>query len=116
MFQLTDEEVEIMVSQNAIPSRQHLGGSLPYAFTEHGILQLSNVLKSGRAVNVSIHIINVFVKMREMLITHKDILLELEELRKRSDSQDDRIEIIYTYLRKFINTKQDSRTKMGYKK
>jgi hypothetical protein len=38
MFQLTEKEVENMVSQNAIPSRQHLGGSLPYAFTEHGVL------------------------------------------------------------------------------
>lgn len=43
MFQLTNEEVEVMVSQNAIPSRQHLGGSLPYVFTEHGVLQLANV-------------------------------------------------------------------------
>ena len=49
MFQLTDSEVDIMVSQNAIPSRQHLGGSLPFVFTEHGVLQLANVLKSMRA-------------------------------------------------------------------
>lgn len=49
MFQLTNEEVEIMVSQNAIPSKQHLGGSLPYVFTEHGVLQLANVLRSGKA-------------------------------------------------------------------
>jgi hypothetical protein len=43
MFQLTVEEVEIMVSQNAIPSKQHLGGYLPLVFTEHGVLQLANV-------------------------------------------------------------------------
>jgi hypothetical protein len=43
MFQLTLEEVEIMVSQNAIPSKQHLGGYLPLVFTEHGVLQLANV-------------------------------------------------------------------------
>jgi hypothetical protein len=46
MFQLTEKEVENMVSQNAIPSKQHLGGSLPYAFTEHGVLMLANVLES----------------------------------------------------------------------
>jgi hypothetical protein len=45
MIQLTEEEVDIMVSQNAIPSKQVLGGSLPYAFTEHGVLMLANVLK-----------------------------------------------------------------------
>jgi hypothetical protein len=49
MFQLTNNEVEVMVSQNAIPSKQHLGGFLPYVFTEHGVLQLANVLKSERA-------------------------------------------------------------------
>lgn len=46
MFQLTEKEVESMVSQNTIPSKQHLGGSLPYAFTEHGLLMLANVLRS----------------------------------------------------------------------
>ena len=44
MFRLTGKEVEAMVSQNAIPSKQHLGGALPYVFTEHGVLQLANVL------------------------------------------------------------------------
>lgn len=67
MFQLTDSEVDIMVSQNAIPSRQHLGGSLPFVFTEYGVLQLANVLKSKRATQVSIRIIEIFIKMREML-------------------------------------------------
>lgn len=52
MFQLTEEEVDIMVSQNVIPSRQHLGGALPYAFTEHGVLMLSNVLKSDLATQM----------------------------------------------------------------
>ena len=46
MFQLTEIEVEIMVSQNAIPSKSHLGGTLPFVFTEHGVLMLANVLKS----------------------------------------------------------------------
>ncbi len=64
MFQLTEQEIEDMVSQNAIPSKQSLGGSLPYAFTEHGVLMLSNVLKSERAVQMSIRIIEIFVKLR----------------------------------------------------
>ena len=69
MFQLTEQETEIMVSQNAIPSKKHLGGTLPYAFTEHGVLMLANVLKSERAMQMSIRIIEVFIKMREMLLT-----------------------------------------------
>ena len=49
MFQLADSEADIMVSHFAIPSRQHLGGYLPFVFTEHGVLQVANVLKSKRA-------------------------------------------------------------------
>ena len=54
MFQLTDEEVNTMVSQNAIPSLKHLGGSLPLVFSEHGILMLANVIKSKQAITMSI--------------------------------------------------------------
>ncbi len=71
-----------MVSQNAIPSRQHLGGYLPYAFTEHGVLMLANVLKTETAMQVSVRIIEIFVKMRELLLSHKDILLQLERIEK----------------------------------
>ena len=70
MFRLTRKEADMLVSQNAIPSLKHLGGYLPFAFTEHGILMLANVLKSGRAMQMSVRIIEVFVKMREMLLAH----------------------------------------------
>lgn len=72
MFQLTKQEAEVMVSQNAIPSKMHLGGTLPYAFTEHGVLMLANVLKSEKAIQVSIKIIELFVKLREMVITNSE--------------------------------------------
>ena len=115
MFQLTEDEVNSMVSQNAIPSKQHLGGSLPYVFTEHGVLQLANVLKSGRATQMSIKIIEVFVKMREMLLTHKDLLLEMEEIRKKVTGQDDKINQIFNYLQQFIKDQETPRIKIGFK-
>lgn len=115
MFQLTEKEVEFMVSQNAIPSKQHLGGYLPYAFTEHGVLQLSNVLKSERANLISIKIIELFVKMREMLMTHKDILMQLEEMRKSIAGQEDRVDLIYNYLVQFIEKQKKPRTEIGFK-
>ena len=83
MFQLTAKEVETMVSQNAIPSKQQLGGFLPYAFTEHGVLMLASVLKSKQALDVSIRVIEIFVKMREMLSTNKDILLQMQKVEKK---------------------------------
>ncbi len=83
MFKLTDKEVETMVSQNAIPSKQILGGSLPNVFSEHGVLMLANVLKSKQALQVSIRIIEIFTQLRELLLSNKDVLLKLEQLDKK---------------------------------
>lgn len=117
-FQLNDSEVEIMVSQNAIPSKKHLGGALPYVFTEHGILQLGNVLTSPVATQLSIRIIELFVKMREMMLTHKDLLLEVEEIRKKIASQDEHIELVFDYLTQFItrDKKETEQRKIGFRK
>jgi len=123
MFQLSEKEVNAMVSQNAIPSRKHLGGFLPYAFTEHGILMLANVLRSERAIQVSIQIIEIFVKIREMLLTHKDILLHPdsyreEKIEKKLTSHDGDIALIFKYLKQLLNPPQppgqrsDSKEKM----
>ena len=104
-----------MVSQNAIPSRQHLGGYLPLAFTEHGVLMLANVLKSEQALKMSIHIIEIFVKLREVLLTHKDILLKLEQMEKKAVRHDDEIKLIFDYLRETLNPKTEPPRKIGFK-
>jgi hypothetical protein len=116
MFQLTEKEVENMVSQNAIPSKQHLGGSLPYAFTEHGVLMLANVLKSEQAITMSIRIIEIFVKLRETLLMHKDVLLKLEQLETKVVSHDDDIKLIFKYLRELLNPKTGPMRKVGFKR
>ncbi|WP_217607232.1 ORF6N domain-containing protein [Chitinophaga sp. GbtcB8] len=115
MFQLTDEEVKNMVSQSAIPSRRHLGGTLPYAFTEHGVLMLANVLRSERAIQVSIRIIEIFVKMREMLSSHKDVLLKLEQLERKVTGHDDDIQLIFKYLKQLLAPPQEPRPKIGFR-
>ena len=106
MFRLTEEETELMVSQNAIPSRQHLGGHLPYVFTEHGVLMLANVLKSEQAIKVSIRIIEIFIKIREMLIMHTDILLKLEKLEQKVVGHDKKILLIFEYLKQLEQSRQ----------
>jgi len=116
MFQLTEKEVGSMVSQNAIPSKQHLGGSLPYAFTEHGILMLANVLKSEQAITMSIRIIEIFVKLRETLLMHKDVLLKLEQLEKKVVNHDEDITLIFKYLRELLNPKSEPMRKVGFKR
>ena len=120
MFQLSENEVNILVSQNAIPSRKHLGGYLPYAFTEHGILMLANVIKSERAIKMSIRIIEIFVRMREMLLTYKDVLHKLEEIERKYIDHDQQIMLIFEYLKQIEATRQQelvqkNRTPIGFK-
>lgn len=116
MFQLTDNEVDRMVSQNVIPSKQSLGGHLPYAFTEHGVLMLANVLKSERAITVSLRLIEIFVKMREMLSAHKDILLKLEQLKQQVTQNSEDIRIVFATLKQLIDPPQTPRPRIGFKR
>jgi hypothetical protein len=115
IFQLTKEETEIWVSQNVIPTINHMGGNLPYVFTEHGILMLANVLKSEQAVKMSVRIIEIFVKMREMLYIHKDILLQLEKLEKEVGKNSSDIYKIFTVLKKLLDPARPPMEKVGYK-
>jgi phage regulator Rha-like protein len=106
--------VETLVSQNAIPSRQHLGGALPYAFTEHGVLMLASVLKSEKAMQVSIRVIEIFVKMREMVSTHKDILLQLQKVENKLIEHDEDIQLIIDYLKQLVNEPQERTVIEGF--
>jgi hypothetical protein len=115
MFQLDEREVGDMVSQNVIPSRQSLGGALPYIFSEHGILMLANVIKSQQAIAMSIKIIEVFVKFREMLISQKDLLLKFEQLEKLITQHDDDIQLIFQTLKQLIQQKSEPREPIGFK-
>lgn len=114
MFQLTEKEFKDLIFQNGTSS---WGGTrkLPYAFTEQGVAMLSSVLNSERAVLVNIHIIRVFTRMREMLSTHKDVLLKLEQLERKVVQQDDDIKLIFDYLKKLLNPKTEPIRKIGFK-
>jgi hypothetical protein len=82
MFQLTKEEAQPLTSQFAMAKPAGRGGrrTLPYAFTEHGVAMLSSVLNSDRAVQMNILIIRAFVKLRELLTTHKEMAQKIEEM------------------------------------
>ncbi len=115
MFQLTENEVELMVSHFAIPSKSHLGGALPYAFTEYGVLMLANVLKSERAVQVSIKVIELFVRLRKMLIDHKGLEMEIVEIKRLIEIHGGNIELIFSYFDEFLNQKSIPRTEIGFR-
>lgn len=74
----------------------------------------ANVLKSERATKMSIQIIEIFVKMRELLLTHKEMLNEMVEIRKKVSGQDDKIELIFNYLKRFIQEKEKPRKQVGH--
>lgn len=121
MFELTNEEFKNLRSQIVTSS---WGGERypPFAFTEHGILQLSNILKSKSAFKMSIRIIEVFVKMREMLSSNKDILLKLEQIEKRMMMQDKRIsknehdiKIIFETIKQMLAPEPMPRKQIGFK-
>ncbi|MEM7055280.1 MAG: hypothetical protein AAF392_00080 [Bacteroidota bacterium] len=76
---------------------------------------LANILKSETAIKASIHIIEVFVKMREMILTHKDILLKLQQLEKQQSDHDVSIKQLYQYISALITEKQKPRRPIGFK-
>ncbi|MFH1324830.1 MAG: ORF6N domain-containing protein [Nanoarchaeota archaeon] len=95
MFILTEKEVDSMVSQNVIPSKRYLGGSLPYAFTEQGIANLSSVLNSGKAIEVNIQIMRAFVQMRRFLSANAQIFQRLDTVETKLVDHDKKFEEVF---------------------
>ena len=92
----------------------------PYCFTEQGVAMLSSILKSERAIQMNIQIIRIFTRMRELVTTHQEILQKLEHLEKNDIEQDDKLRLIFEYLKQLEQTKQQkseqkSRPKIGFK-
>jgi hypothetical protein len=117
MFILTEAEVKIMVSQNVIPSKQHLGGSQPFAFTESGVAMLSSVLKSKRAKEMNIAIMRAFVVLRQMLMDNSELRLAIEEIKQKTLNNTKNIELVFQYLDELIEKKENPkpRKKIGFK-
>jgi hypothetical protein len=100
-----------MVSQNAIPSRQHLGGYQPYVFTEQGVAMLSTVLNSERAIEVNINIMRAFVKLREMIASHKELARKLASLERKYDAQ---FRVVFDAIRELMAPPASKKRKIGF--
>ena len=99
MFQVSEHEAALLVSQTVIPSKRSLGGFLPYAFTQEGVAMLSSVLRSERAIQVNITIMRAFVRLRNMLAANKDLTRKLQELEKKYD---DNFKMIFEAIRQLM--------------
>jgi phage regulator Rha-like protein len=120
MFELSPEEFNNLRSQFGTSS---WGGPryIPMAFTEHGVIMLASVLNSERAIQVNIQIVRVFTRMREILNSHKELLLKLEKIAHKLAKHDDQILVIFEYLKKLEQVKtqiqeQQNRKRVGFKR
>ena len=120
MFQLTKEEFINLKSQNATSS---WGGrrTPPYAFTEHGVLMLSSVINSKKSIAVNIQIMRIFTRMRELLLSQKDLVLKVEKLEHNLNGQSSEIKVLFEYLKRLMAEKeqridQEERSRIGFKK
>ena len=102
MFQLTKEEDANLKSQIVTSSWGGARRATPYAFTEHGVAMLSSVLHSPRAVQVNIAIVRVFVKLREILASHADLLRRVDELERRQSAQGLKVDQVFAAIKKLI--------------
>ena len=102
MFRLSREEVDDLVSQNVIPSIKSLGGSMPYAFTQEGVAMLSSVLRSEKAIQINIEIMRVFVKMRQMLASHKELTRKIQYIERKVNKNDEEIGSIFKIIKDLI--------------
>ncbi|HTF03679.1 MAG TPA: ORF6N domain-containing protein [Bacteroidia bacterium] len=112
MFEMDQKEFENwrsqIVTSNALRHK-------PFCFTEQGVTMLSCILNSPRAIEVNIRIIRIFVKMREMISTHKDILLKVEQIENLVNEHDGDLQRIFKALNQLLNPRKKSRVKIGYK-
>jgi hypothetical protein len=119
MFELTKKEFENWRSQIATSNSDKMGlRHSPMAFTEHGVLMLSSVLKSDKAIQTNIQIMRIFTKVREMLLDTKEIKIDILQIQKKLENHDKNIELVFSYLDELTEKKETAteRIKIGYKK
>ncbi len=115
MFRLSAEEDDVLRFQIETSKRSRGGRRyLPYAFTEQGVAMLSSVLRSDRAVQVNIAIMRAFVRMREVLATHKDLARKMEKLEGEQQEQRHLIAQVFEYIRKLEKPPAKPKRRIGF--
>lgn len=114
MFQINTKEKEanIKVYKHLEPLK--FSRTLPFVFTEHGAVMLASVLNSDTAILMNIQIVRVFTKMKELLLSNKDILLKLERLEKDVTKNKQDIAMIFEALKQLLNPQKQKRTMIGF--
>lgn len=116
MFQLTESEKAEVVANCDHLANLKFSPTLPYAFTEHGAVMLSSVLNSPEAVETSILIARVFIRLRELTVTHKSITDKITELEKRVGGHDESIRSIVSAIKQLMAPPPSKAKRIGYKR
>jgi hypothetical protein len=116
MFRLTAAESKSLLLQFAITKTTGRGGrqTQPYAFTEHGVAMLSSVLKSERAVQMSILIVRAFIRLRQILATHTDLARRLDELERKYDRHDEELQSVFEAIRQLLSPPDRAERRIGF--
>jgi len=117
MLKLTKKEYEVLRFQIGTLKQGQHSKYLPLCFTEQGVAMLSTVLNSSRAIQVNIQIMRTFVKLKEMMATHKDLALKIEDLERkfqeRFKEQDNKIILVFNAIKELLADKEESFKKKG---
>lgn len=117
MFELTQKENKILRSQIVTLERGQYSKYLPFAFTEYGVLILSSVLNSPKAIQVNIQIMRIFTNIRQLLADNTELRLEVEQIKQKVGNHSKNIELVFQYLDELLEKKEKPalRKQMGYK-
>ena len=119
MFELTKEEFINWRSQFATSNSDKMSlRYLPMVFTEHGVLMLSSVLNSDKAIQTNIQIMRIFTKVRQMLLDTGNIKADILQIQKKLENHDKNIELVFSYIDELAEKREEDkpRIKIGYKK
>jgi hypothetical protein len=113
MFQVTTNEIRNLKSDFAI---REWGGRrrLPYAFTEHGAVMAANILRSKRAIHASIYVVRVFVKLRQFVVSHRELTQKLDELERNVAVHDKAICSLFDAIRKLMALPEKKKRRIGF--
>lgn len=114
MFTLNNKEINKLVSQNVIPSKSYLGGAKPFVFTEQGVAMLSSVLNSERAIEINILIMRAFVKLREIISSHKKVEQKLKDIERKLGDHEDQILQIIQIINELISPQPAEKKRIGF--
>lgn len=113
MYQITIQEFRSSRCQIGILKKGANIKYLPFVFTEQGVAMLSSVLKSKRAVQVNIQIMRVFVRLKELMMTHKDLAHKIEALERKYADHDKKFVLIFNAIKQLLAEKEEPSRKKG---